>query len=288
MVGQRMPPSHEPSATPEGADLALSLAARFRQRYEQTARFREDRALAEELTELAAPLLSALAELGPQPDTSATLHDAYALLSALSRAAALRDATASVAVTLIDAIVWALRGASLVLDDAQRLALSIVATEAFCAAHEEHASRALRTDAAESQVMLKLGPRCCAIVLAGRHDEPELGPVLDRFARELLHDDARACLLELSRLRAVDQELARALGRFCLHATTLGVRLALVGVEPTLRSALVDWGLTSPLISFFDDYDRAQRATLAAAGLEVRFFRRWARLFFPARSGLVR
>ncbi|MDB4974581.1 MAG: hypothetical protein JWN48_2922 [Myxococcaceae bacterium] len=273
---------------PDGADRERTLAAQFRARYEQTARFREDRALAQELTELAAPLLSTLLALGPKPDTRESLHDAYALLSALSRAAALREATPSVAVTLIDAIAQALSHSGVALDHEQRLDLSMVAIEAFCAARDERTTRALRRSAAESQVMLKLGPRCCAILLGGQHEEADLGPVLDRFACELLHQDTRSCLLDLSRLRPVDQELGRAVGRFCLHATTLGVRLSLVGAEPALRTSLEDWGLLGPQISFFDDYDRAQKATLTAAGLEVRILSRWARLFFPARSGLVR
>lgn len=277
-----MPPSSEPSASLE------SMRTRFRERYQQTARFREDRALADPLTEQAEPLLLALAELQPSPAMREALHDAYAALTLLSRRAALLGATASVSVTLIDAIAHGLRAVGVELDAAHLHELSIVAVEGYCAARDERATRELHKQAAESQVALELAPHVRAIVLAGSHDEPDLGPVLERFARELLRDDIRSCLLDLTRLAPSDEELRRALGRFCSQASMLGVQLAVVDPARSLEADLRAWSLAGPQITFFDRYDRAQQAALAVAGLELRFLRRWARLFLPARSGLVR
>ena len=260
----------------------------FREHYAQSARFREDRALADELTLEAGPVLEALFTACALPASQRVLRESYALLNELCRRAAGLDATASVAVTLPDAIAHALDAVGRALEPSLLQDLSVVAVEGYCAGRDERATRLLRTRAAEQQALVRLGPRCCTIVLAGRHEQADLEPTLEGFARTLLRDDIAGCLLDVSRLTVEDEELARALGRFCLQAATLGVRTAVVGASSLLCEQLTSWTAEDLLTSCVDDYDRALRQTLSAAGLLLRPRRRWTRLFLPARSGLVR
>ena len=264
------------------------MRARFREHYEQSARFREDRALAEELTMLAEPVLEALSRASLEPADCRSLRDVYALLALLCQRAAALDATASVAVTLPAALVQALRAAEVELDAALLDELSLVATEAYCAARDERTQQQLRRAAAESQVCFNLAPRCRAVVLAGSHREPDLSPTLERMARELLRDNIAACLLELSRLSPIEEDVARAVGRFCAHAATLGVQTFVVGASTWLRERFAEWSLAGPPLHFVQEQDRAVALALGAVGLHLRPRRRWARLFLPARSGLVR
>ena len=264
------------------------MSSSFREHYEQNARFREDRALAAELTLEAAPLLEALFTACSVPAGQRVLHEVYASLTQLCRRAAGLDATASVAVALPEAIAHALDAVGVALEPSLRHDLAIVAVEGYCAGRDERATQKLRRAGAEQQVLLRLGPGCCIIVLSGRHEQAELEPTLEGFARSLLRDDLRSCLLDVSRLVVEDDELARALGRFCLQAATLGVRTAVFGTSSLLRAQLATWTAADALTSCVDDYDRALRQTLTAAGLLLRPRRRWTRLFLPARSGLVR
>jgi hypothetical protein len=163
----------------------------------------------------------------------------------------------------------------------------IVCLEGYSAARDERVTGELRQAIATRQVAIKLGPRCIGIYLAGSHEEPELSPTLDRLARELLRDDARSCLLDVSRLDPIDDELARALGRFCGHAATLGVCTFVFGASASLREQFVSWSVAS-VTAFVDDYELAHAQALAAAGLALRARRNWARLFFPTRGAMVR
>lgn len=276
---------HEPRAV---ADAVPLMGESFRQHYEQTARFREDRALAAELTLEAEPVLEALFTACSSPTEAPALHEAYALLTQLCRRAAGLDATASVAVSLPEAIAYALQAVGVALEPSLLHDLAIVAVEGYCAGRDERATQKLRRRAAEQQVALRLGPRCCVIALAGQHDEADLEPTLENFARTLLRNDVRSCLLDVSRLTVEEDDVARLVGRFCLQAATLGVQTIVFGASFSLRAQLASWTAEDHLTSCVDDYDRALGQMLSAAGFLLRPRRRWTRLFLPARSGLVR
>lgn len=264
------------------------MRARFLEHYQGAARFREDRALAEALCEEAEPVIDVLSTTYAPPEGPRSVHEGYALLNALARRAASLGATPSVALTLPSAIAEALRVGGVVVDPSLEAELAIVSLEGYCAARDERLTQELRAAAASHQIAVELGPRCLGIFLVGRHEEPDLGPTLDQLARELLRRDAQSCLLDVSRLELVDEELARSVGRFCIHGATLGVCTFVYGASALLREQFERWSLTSVATSFVDDYDLAQTQALAAAGLVVRRRRRWARLFFPARSAMVR
>jgi hypothetical protein len=306
----------------------LSMQALFREHYLRLARFREDGALADELAREAAPALEALHVAFAPGDGPRALHEGYALLSLLARRAAGLGATPCVALALPSAIAFALRSAGIAIDSALEHELAIVCLEGYSAARDERVTGELRQAIAARQVAIKLGPRCIGVYLAGSHQEPELSPTLERLARELLRGDVRSCLLDVSRLDPIDEELARALGRFCGHAATLGVCTFVFGASAWLREQFGRWSVTSVTsvtsappspqagtvargnrvpragtvarsrrvsraagdasTAFVDDYELAHTQALAAAGLALRARRNWARLFFPTRGALVR
>jgi hypothetical protein len=262
-----------------------ATCARFRTIYAAECRFREDAALSDALAREAEPVLEVLGT----SLASGALHEGYALLNLLARHAAALGATPGVALTLVQAIAGALQATGLPLDAARREELTLVAFEGYCAARDERSTRILRETIAEQQVSLELAPGCVGIFLAGTHDEADLGPTLERFARSLLHAATRSCLLDLTRLtQPIDEELARALGRFCGQAATLGVHSFVVGAPATLREQFARWEVSGEPVMLVDDPVHARSLALASAGYEVRPTRQWARWFLPARRVLVR
>lgn len=294
----------------EAIDQVTAMQALFREHYMRLARFREDGVLADELATEARPVLDALHTAFAPTDGPRALHEPYALLNLLARRAASLGATPCVALALPAAIAAALRAAEVLVDSALEHELAIVSLEGYSAARDERVTGQLRQAIAERQVAVRLGPRCVAIFLAGEHDEHELTPTLDRFARELLRGDVQSCLLDISRLHLIDEELARALGRFCGQADSLGVSTFLFGATPSLRDQFDRWSVvtaprpSSPAVAhdasirgalasagttaFVDDFELARTRALAAAGLSLRARRNWTRLFFPTRGAMVR
>jgi hypothetical protein len=263
------------------------MRARFRATYREQARFREDSELAEVLASEAEPVLEVL-RTALAPGEPLALHEGYALLTLLARHAASLGATPGVALTLSDAIAAALREVGLEISAAHRSELTLVAVEGYCAARDERATRVLRECAAERQVAVELGPGCVGIFLAGCHDEADLTPTLERFARDLLRGDTRSCLLDVHRLEPIDEDLARAIGRFCTHAATLGVCSFVFGASATLRAQFERWSVAGGPTLLVDEFAQARSLALAAAGLELRAVRRWPRWFLPAGRALVR
>lgn len=287
------PPCSEPAATPPPAgaardpaasssapasrSLRVQMRARFEAQFSAASCFREDAALIGPLAGEAEPVLDALyVALAPQEPPRA-LHEAYALTTLLARRAALLGATPSAALVLSGALIAALREVGCPVDEAEARALAIVSVEGYCAARDERVAAELLATAARTQVAVPLGPGCFAIFLAGCHDERALAATLDRFGKQLLHDEVASCLLDVSRLVDVDAEddaLARAVANFCASALTLGVSLSVVGGSPRLRERLGRWLSRAPL-HFADDFRAAQQHALASAGLTLKPKLRW-------------
>ncbi|HEY6877794.1 MAG TPA: hypothetical protein VI299_07230 [Polyangiales bacterium] len=273
-----------PSRAESSASL-VAMRARFEHSYVQHARFREDAALVEALAREAEPVLEVLAT-GYQ---TGAMHEGYALFNLLSRHAASLGATPGVALSLVESIGEAMSEVGIALPPERKNELLLIAFEGYCAARDERATRLLREMAAERQVATELAPGCVAIFLAGSHDEADLGPTLERFARDLLRGDARSCLLDLTRLvLPIDEDVARALGRFCAQAATLGVCSFVVGAPASLRAQFERWSVSGGPILLVDDPAQARSLALTAAGHELRPVRRWPRWFLPARRSLVR
>lgn len=254
-----------------------AMRASFRAHYVRHTTFREDAALLDTLEAEAEPALQELflayaQRINPAP------HEAYALLTLLARQAASLSATPSAALALVGALTEALAGAGVALDEGSRRELEIVVLEGYCAARDERVTAELRRVAADCQVSFLLAPRCLAFFLAGRHEADDLRPTLEAMGRRLLREDARSCLLDISGLGALDEELARAVGHFCAGAATLGVATFLVARGDGLRVQFESWGVGRGTTHFLEDTGRALALALAAAGLELRPLRPWAQL----------
>jgi hypothetical protein len=276
----------------ESLPPAVAMRASFREHYARSVTFKEDGALLDQLDVEAEPVLEALfTAFAPGQGVEATaalthspvaiapsLHEAYALLGLLARRAATLGATPSTSLALIDALVAGVGSAGVALPANTRRELAVVAVESYCAARDERVTAQLRRIAAERQVALTLAPHCSAIFLAGRHEASDLQPTLESMARELLREDARSCLLDLSRLEPPEEELARALGHFCASGSTLGVAIFIVGSRDPLREQFERWGVARGACLFVDDFRQARELALAAAGVQVRPLRQWARL----------
>ena len=263
----------------ESRDPIATMRAQFGLWYERASRFREDRALAAELSIEAAPVLEALSVALAPREEPRSLHEAYALLALLGRRAALLGATPGASVALVEAVCAAVREAGVTIDPERAAELTTVMVEGYCDGRDERITRELRQAAAASQVAHVLGPGCLGVFLGGLHAEPDLTPTLEQIARDLLRRDAKSCFLDVSRLSAIDEELARALARFCVQAASLGVATFVTGAPAWLQQQLAGWGVGAGATSFVDGAERAQALALAAAGLAVRPQRRWARLW---------
>lgn len=263
-----------------------AMRERFGERYRRSARFREDGALSDELTREAEPVLEALFLSFVPCSGPRALHESYALLTLLGRRAALLGATPGAALAIVDAVRAGLCAVGVEVTAEVASELSLVVVEGYCAARDELVTRELREAAARSQVAVRLGPRCVAVYLAGRHLESDLWPQLERLARGLLHEDTKSCLLDVSRLEVQhDPDVARALGRFCALAGSLGVSTVISGADRALEEQFTRYRLSSETLCFSDDYDRAQALALATAGLQLKPRRRWARLLRSNRPG---
>lgn len=271
---------------PEVPTASLSaMCARFRAQYAAGVRFREDGQLLDPLAIEAEPVLSALAaEL-----RCGSVREGYALLTLLARHAASLGATPGIALTLVDAICAAVEGEGRTIALRQRDELTLVVLEGYCAARDERSTRLLRETAAERQVSFELAPGCIGIFLGGSHDELDLGPTLERFARDLLHAGTRSCLLDLTQLsRPIGEGLARAIGRFCAQAATLGVCSFVVGSPPALEEQFARWEVSGGPVLLVENPAHARSLALAAAGHELRPARQWSSWFLPARRSLMR
>jgi hypothetical protein len=282
MFVPRMPATHESLLPLPG------MQASFRDHFQSAARFREDSALLSALERELDPVLEALHVAFAPADEPRALHEAYALLSLLCRKAALLGATPGVVLLISDGLARALREVGIALSADHAGELAVVAVEGYCQARDERVTRELRAIAASSQVACWLGPRCMGVFLAGMHDECDLTPVLERFARDLLREDARSVLIDVSRLRSDDEEIARALGRFCGSAATLGLATFVFGATSALQAALEGWLGKSGSSVFVDDYQRAHGLAMAAAGLRINRLRRWLGLITARPQGLAR
>jgi hypothetical protein len=277
----------------DGDTSLPTLRAIFRERYLSEARFREDGDLADALAQEAEPVLEVLATALRPGIGEPALHEGYALLTLLSRHAAGLGATPGAALAVASALAAAVRRHGGQIDRAREDELALVVMEGYCAARDERATKLLREANAERQVAVELGRGCHAIFLAGSHQEADLVPTLERFARDLLHAETRSCLLDVSRLSPLDDDLARALGHFCAQAATLGVCSFVTGAPARLRDQFERWSIVGgrpgdrPTM-LVDDFVEARDLALAAAGLQVRERAPWSRWFLPSRWSLVR
>jgi hypothetical protein len=260
----------------EGRALAVSaerVAERARAIFTERVALERDLALAAPLAietrPVAEALLEGLAHLRRVDVRAAELREALALASLLGRRAAVLGATPTAALAIAPALLEAASH-----EDPRALELAdvvqAVCMEGYVAATEEAAEERAARRAADAIPVLEPAPRCFLIAPAGVQDAEQLERVLDELGRRLLERDARACVIEISRLADPDRERARRL--FAIDATCkmLGVVCVFSGVGATWTSAAREAGLDLEHLRIAEDLPAALRIALDACGLELR------------------
>ena len=177
----------------------------FDQAYRSGVPFAEDRVLGPDLVHEVAPVLETLAR-ALHADENTGCHEAYALLTLLGRRAGVLGATPTAALVVLRAMVTALEGAGIQPGAALREELTMVLLEGYCGGRDERMGSEFRKSMLRSQVSLRLASRCRYLALSGPLDPEALEQVFEEAAREFLREDARACLLDLTRLSASPNE----------------------------------------------------------------------------------
>jgi anti-anti-sigma regulatory factor len=227
--------------------------------------FREDSALVPELAAEVRPVLEALLR-----GHGTAQHEGFALLRLLSRRAALLGATPTAALALARAIEGALLDQGVERSNQEREHLEIVVVEGYSAGRDELREEKLRRVAADTQVWFALAPRCYVICLAGSHHPEQLEQSLDAIARALFRADARALVLDLSRLLADDEDSARSLVSFVHTLRGLGADVLLCGADPALAVWFENLRLAQSGVERCDSFGAAQARALALCGYELR------------------
>ena len=255
------------------AESAESVAERARAIFTERVALERDLALAGPLAIEARPvaeaLLEGLSHLVRVDARAAELREAIALASLLGRRASVLGATPSAALVLAPAL---LEAAAHEDPRAPELAdtLRAVCMEGYVAACEEAAEERAARRAADAIAIVEPAPGCVIVAPAGLQDAEQLERVLDELGRRLLERDARACVVDASRLAEPDPERARRL--FAIDATCkmLGVVCVFAGVGGAWTSAAREAGLDLQHLRFVDDFAAALRVGLDACGLELR------------------
>jgi hypothetical protein len=214
-------------------DTRLPTAIReLRTWFERSVPFREDSALAAELAEEAGPVLSALfTASGVAPSA---MHEAFALLRLLGRRVGYLGATPTAALALCRALSKALEAVGCTCAQDQLDQRDMVCLEGYCSGRDDR----LRENSARAlfgqQLALTLAPGCHALVLSGAPPVEDLERWLDEAMRGLFRAEAKAAIVDATRLDACDDSLQRILGTALITAASLGVHVALVADDSQL------------------------------------------------------
>lgn len=263
------------SSVPSASDQPLQVMLRtFEEAYRAQVPFREDGALGEDLASEVKPVLEALAEVAAAPEPHPQLHEAYALLTLLAHRAGLLGATPSAAMGLASAIVASLQAGGVPVSPAFQRELGMVVVEGYSQGRDERVTRELKQAARAGQVCVRLAPGCHAAFLSGPLEPEALEEVLDGLARELLRDDARSCLLDVSRLTSEPESAARLVINFAHMARSLGARVLVCAKPGSLVSELERLGLSDGGAELASDFESSLHAALHAAGCALTTRRR--------------
>lgn len=257
----------------------------FQERLLRSVPFREDARLLDDLLAEAPPVFEVLRQAYDSAGgKQAGMHEGFALFNLLCRRAGLLAATPTASLAITGAVLAGLEANGVVLRPEQQDELRMIAVEGYSAGRDEQREQTLRLTAARTQVCCMLGPRCGLLFLAGAHLSEHLEQALEQAARELFRGDVRSVLLDVSRLRAVDDDIARAIVNLVATLGSLGTLVVVVGASE-LSPALQRLAVARHGAQLVDDFASALTTVLRAAGLELRQRRRLGDLIERVRSG---
>jgi len=253
---------------------ADAVATGFRTAYVEGCPFQEDRALAEELALEAGPAIEALAfalDQNAEGDLSRIEHhEGLAMVTLLGRRAGGLGATPTAAIHIVPAIVRALRESGRDVPESLSRPLTAMCFEGYVAAREDALRDVQAAQAIESAAIVRVVPRCLALVLSGALDPEVLAEIVERLGRKMLRYDAAAAVVDITQLEGPDKD--RAAEVFGAHSTArmLGATCVFAGVSEAwldaAREARVDLDVITREASFGD----ALRRALPLCGYEIK------------------
>lgn len=265
--------STEPAGAAEPSIGERVLAA-FEARYVEGAPFREDRRIAGELAIETRPviesLLAALSGEGPIDVPSLEHHEALAMVTLLGRRAAALGATPTALVGLVPALIAGFEAVGRPIPEHLHDPMRFVAFEGYVAGHDERLVQEGYVRAADAVPIVRVAPRCLALLVAGRHEAELLAEIVDRFGRELLAADAKAGIVDLAKLEDPSPDCAAEVFGADAAARMLGATCVFSGVSEPWLEAARRARVPVELLTIEPDFGEALRRALSLCGLEIR------------------
>lgn len=248
--------------------------------------FAEDRALLPELAAEARPavfsLHFALSVEVESDEGSIQHHEALAMIHLLGRRTAVLGLSPFSAAQIVDALADAFAAVFRAIPDRLRGLLAATLFEGFVRGREEAVSDRARARAGEALVTLSLVPGCFAWVLAGDLDAEAIEVRGNELARRLFASEARALVIDVSKLLAPDRALAAAIAEVVASVRMVGCHGLAAGAQPELRDMLFELGFVEEQLHV--SFESAARVALRLASHEIRELG-GLRRFFSARRG---
>ncbi len=180
------------------------------------------------------------------------------MVTLLGRRAGALGATPTAAIHLVPAIVHALEESGRAVPRDLVRPLTAMCFEGYVAAREEALQEAQAAATVDNAAIIRVVPRCLALVLSGEQDAEVLSEIVERLGRKMLKVDAAAAIVDISRLEGPNEEraaevfgahgAARMLGATCIFAGAphgwldaareARVDLDVLTLEPTFNDAL--------------------------------------------------
>jgi hypothetical protein len=251
-----------------------SIATGFRTAYLEGCPFREDRALAEELTLEAAPAIEALGfalDQNAHGDLSRIEHhEGLAMVTLLGRRAGALGATPTAAIHLVPAIVRALDASGRKVPEALVRPLTAMCFEGYVAAREDAIESAQASAAIDNAAIVRFVPRGLLLILSGEHQPEVLSEIVERLGRQMLKHDAAAAVVDLTGLEGPNEE--RAIEVFGAHsaARMLGATCIFVGATDAWLAAARAARVDVDMLTCDETFDDALRRALSLCGFELK------------------
>ena len=258
-----------------GGDERIARVLRaFTARYVAATPYRQDRELAGELAIEARPAVeSLLVAAAAEPAERARVldhHEGLALVTLLGRRAGVLGATPTAAIGVVRALFGAFEETGDPLPRDLEPDLTTLCVEGYVAGREERLVDTRTRESADAQAVVHVAQGCVLLFLAGDHTAEMLERIVDRFAREMLKSDARAGLVDLTRLDHPEPDKASEVFGADAAARMLGARCIFVGVTDAWREAARVARVETSLLTIEPTFADALRHALSLAGWELR------------------
>jgi anti-anti-sigma regulatory factor len=255
----------------------------FRDCFVAGAAFREDKELAADLCEQAAPVLEALTR--GLDGAQGVDHEAACLISLLGRRAALQGGTPTALLAIERGLLEAVRATGDALDEARTTKLATILIEGYVAGHDERVRADAQRSLSRAHRLIELSPRVFAICVLDGVAPDALSPALEEAERELLRRNATSLLVDVSALTSASEELYRLVFHLCATGGQLGVHVVMVGLSDETAQSLSGLRIDLSSIERTDTFVQGLEAALRAAAIELKPRRRWTGPLFRKARG---